>query len=112
MTNRVIISLAFDNSGRLYAGTRGNGIFRSADYGDSWRAASTGLRATSVYAVMCNASSQLFAGTDAGVFISVDNGSSWCAINGGLSNTVVLSFAKDSPVVFAGTGGSGVFRLQ
>ena len=56
--------------------------------------------------------SKIFAGTwGDGVFLSTNNGASWTAVDSGLpENTVVLSLAISGGTIFAGAGGTGVWR--
>ncbi len=57
----------------LYAGTRGGGVFRSADKGASWIAANSGLTDKDVRALALAPDGTLYAGTMiGGVFRSTD----------------------------------------
>jgi hypothetical protein len=76
----------------LYAGTA-QGVFKSDDGGESWRAASAGLPAARVQTIAIDpsATSTLYAGTltpdgveSVGIFKSTDGAASWTAINEGL----------------------------
>ena len=104
-------SLAINQSGHIFAGTWGGGVFRSEDNGDNWTAVNTGLINTYVQALAINQSGHIFAGTEAGVFRSQDNGGSW--VNTGLTNTDIQALAINADGhIFAGTYGGGVFRSQ
>jgi hypothetical protein len=93
----------------LFAGTNGEGVFRSTDNGNSWTV--SGLTNRSVYALAV-LDNNLFAGTLDGVFLSTDNGTSWTRVGyeyTGLKYTSVRAFAISGTNIFAGTGGGGVF---
>lgn len=98
-----------------------NGVFSSADGGNSWSASNNGLPLTNtsyfVRSVGHNAT-HLFAGTHTGVFRSADNGASWANTNGTLTatNTVYANkffqFGNTTFAVFTGTiaNGGGMHR--
>jgi hypothetical protein len=98
----------------LFAGTAGDGVFRSTDDGTTWAAASTGLTNDHVYALSFS-DTNLFAGTwGGGVFLSTNLGTSWTAVDSGLTNTYVLAIAVSpdgagGADVFAGTADDGVY---
>ncbi|MBI5471156.1 MAG: hypothetical protein HY961_02290 [Ignavibacteriae bacterium] len=112
LSNMAIISLAVDAYGTLFAGTRGNGAFRSSTQASLWSEANNGIGSASVYALATSANGVLYAGTDKGAFASSNGGKAWFPIGVDLPNQVVLSLAVDASMLLAGTGGSGVFRLQ
>jgi photosystem II stability/assembly factor-like uncharacterized protein len=66
----------------VYVGIADGGIYRSADGGATWSAASTGLANIDVLSLAVSASDpqRVVAGTPTGGFLSVDGGSSWSAI--------------------------------
>ncbi|SNB48096.1 choice-of-anchor D domain-containing protein [Geobacter sp. DSM 9736] len=101
------------SAGIVVAGTNG-GLFRSTDGGVTWNRA-TSIDNPYVYSLMFDRTSpaSLYAGTDGGVFRSADGGISWTPINAGLSDLRVRSLALDTTTrtLFAGTFGTGVFRL-
>ncbi len=114
-----VSALASTNDGeRLFAGTRGNGMFISDDSGGSWRSASTGLTYGFVSSVVADPSDAMmvFAATDGfqlgGVFKSTDGGVSWTLQATGLSDTQILTLHLDSTVpsiLYAGSRGGRVF---
>jgi len=93
--------------GYLYAGTYGDGIFRSTDHGLTWSRMDAGLTCDSVLAFASD-SAYLFAGTLEGVFRSSDNGQSWTQVNNGLSNRFILSLLSNGTNLFAGTANDGM----
>ena len=113
-----ILSLAVDPlaPGTVYAGSNGDGIFRSVDGGASWAAINAGLTNPIVAAIAVHpfGTGIVYAGTTGGgVFRSLDGGASWGPVNTGLVNGVITALAIN-PVVpttlYAATTGGGVFR--
>lgn len=102
----------------LYAGTLTNGLFKSTDGGASWRQSSLGMDPSEpVMAVVVNPAlpDVVYAGSrSTGVFVSEDAGASWRRITHGLRtrSVLALSIASDGSVLYAGTKGEGVFRLD
>jgi photosystem II stability/assembly factor-like uncharacterized protein len=107
-SNDFVTDLAIDpqNSGVVYAGTAGGGVFKSADGGESWSLANSGLpqdyvgvlaisggEATTVYASTADCDDSGCLGD--GIFKSTDGGSSWTAANSGLPGGAVASIAID-----------------
>jgi photosystem II stability/assembly factor-like uncharacterized protein len=129
-----VTALALDphNPGTVYAGTDGDGVFRSTDGGGSWGTVNAGLGSLYVSALIIdpNTPSTLYAGTTprplsgggGGVFQSTNSGASWSAVNTGLIGTGVhaLAIDPDTPrtlysapfgwIPFAGWRGRGVFK--
>jgi photosystem II stability/assembly factor-like uncharacterized protein len=73
-------SLAADplNPGVVYAGTQGNGIFRSEDNGKTWKAAGLAGQIVKALAVSPHESGKIFAGTKpAYLHVSADHGQTW-----------------------------------
>ncbi len=105
--------ISINSSDHIFAGTWGDGVFRSTDNGDSWVEINngiTGMFELTVGSLVVNFSDHIFAGTYDGMFRSMDNGDSWIEINTGLTNTSVISLAiNSSDHIFAGTWGGGVF---
>jgi len=104
----------------VYAGTKGNGVFRSNDGGASWTAARAGMGRASVHAVAVHPRDArvLFAGTSDGwVFASQDGGTNWHRANGSGGAALptgmpIASLALDDaepPTLCAATGVS-VYR--
>ena len=98
------------NEAYLFAGTRGSGIYRSSDNGDSWIQINNGLPNLDIRALI-SSDSNIFAGTyGSGIFLSTDNGTTWFEKNNGLPEyKYIISLAKNDNYIFAGTRGSGVF---
>jgi photosystem II stability/assembly factor-like uncharacterized protein len=119
-----VLAVAIDplDSGRLYAGTDGGGVFRSGDGGTSWSAINSGLRASGVYNLVTDPqnTSTLYATVSAccppsaGLFKSTDGGTSWSLASSGLPENVVGPPAIDpqnpSTIYTGGWDWAGVFK--
>jgi hypothetical protein len=123
------ISPAFGSDSTLFAGTIGDGVFRSTDAGDSWERASpavrvipsaTGSETETIRGLAISPTfskdGTIFAATSVdGVLRSTDGGDSWYQVIKGLADPSVATLAisptfdQDS-TLFAGTRGGGVFR--
>ena len=107
------------NPGVLYAGSH-SGVFRSADGGSTWTAASGGLPSgADVTALVAPAPGILYAALTRGgkVFRSTDGGDHWQRMSRGIASASLTAFAAGpNPAVLyvaanAGTSGSGsLFR--
>ena len=109
-----IVSLALDpqNPDTVYAGTWGNGVFKSVDGGLSWLPASNGLGNLFINSLAVDPlqPNTLYAGTyKDGMYKSLDGGYSWFASNNGVqAEAIVYTIAIDplSPnKVYIGTRG-------
>lgn len=101
-------SLAINNNDHIFAGTFGNGIFRSTDDGTNWTPVNSGLTDPYVWALAINSTGHIFAGTGDGVFRSTDNGENWTPVNSGLTELFIRALAiNSSGYIFAGTNVGG-----
>jgi hypothetical protein len=102
----------FGVSGKyLFAGTNGDGVFRSTDKGTSWTELHAGLIGSQAYLIYSFAvrDTSLIAGTyGSGIFRSNDNGTSWTAMTPSNGPLYVTSLAVFGTNLFAGT--DGIFR--
>ncbi len=94
--SRVLALAADAATGRLYAGTLGDGLWLTADQGASWSAA---LPGRSILCIATASSSLIYAGADDGLYASADGGASWQALPGTVAGTRVeaLAVAPGSP---------------
>ena len=80
----------------LYAGTYGNGIYRSTDGGSNWSSAGSGMRTTYVSALAFEASATLVAATfGGGVYRSEDGGDTWSPSSAGLDAGIAHALLSD-----------------
>ncbi|MBA3530780.1 MAG: hypothetical protein H0T73_02510, partial [Ardenticatenales bacterium] len=96
----------------VYAGTRSDGIFRSADGGASWQSASSGLPAGSwVTSFASTPDGTLYAGAWGGqVYRSSDQGNTWEGL-GTIGNVYAVLVDPANPtMLYAGTSNNGVFQ--
>jgi photosystem II stability/assembly factor-like uncharacterized protein len=85
-----------DNPGTLYAGSYGNGLFKSTDAGASWSAAGNGMRNLFVSSLGFSPGPTLLAGTfDSGVYRSTDEGQSWSMSSAGIHESTIYDLAAD-----------------
>ena len=94
----------------IIAGTSGSGIFLSTNNGDTWgRVADAGLTDLNIWTILCIDNS-IFAGTSSGVFLSTNEGINWNKANTGLKHVSIFSLTVNNGYLYAGTGGSAVWR--
>jgi photosystem II stability/assembly factor-like uncharacterized protein len=91
-TIRSLISFGAD----LFAGTEGDGIYRSSDHGASWAKTdvNNGLLAQQIVFTFCEKDNALFAGAQNGIYKSTDGGATFQrALNGFPSNIGVFAWS-------------------
>jgi hypothetical protein len=106
-----ILALAASGT-TVYAGTSAGGVFYSNDRGTSWTSVKAGIPATETVQTLAAYGNAVFAGAAHEVYVSINNGVSWTAVTGGLANTNVNSITVHNGNLFAGTNGSGVWKVQ
>lgn len=91
----------------LFAGTSGDGVYRSSNSGINWIQVNTGLTNTAIQSLTASGTN-LYAGTFSGVFRTSNNGTNW--INtGGLAGVIVNALTATGGNIFAGASGGGIF---
>jgi len=110
----LVIGLALDpaRSTTVYAGTYGNGLYRSTDGGSHWSSIGTGMRTTSITAIAFESSTLVASTVGAGVYQSVDGGGTWTPTNAGLDAGIVNSLLSDpaSPSAVYAALSDGVYK--
>ncbi|NNM31943.1 MAG: hypothetical protein HKO53_02705 [Gemmatimonadetes bacterium] len=91
-------------------------IFRSDDFGDSWRAIVQGLPQSSINALEQHPSTAdlLFTGNEVGAYSSIDGGERWVRLDGGLPTVPVddiVVHPRDNDLVL-GTHGRGIWIMD
>lgn len=111
LAGKVVLSLAFDSEGNLYAGTLKDGLFFTSDMGQNWFLYEKGLYRKQIFRLKINQQDDIFIGSeDEGVFRSTDSGQSFEHIGLPISNVQNIVFSGDS-LIFASTP-SGVQRFN
>jgi photosystem II stability/assembly factor-like uncharacterized protein len=111
----LVLGFAVDpsHSNNLYAGTYGNGLYRSTDGGLNWSAASGAMRSSYVAAIAVGPSSTLLAGTlFSGVYRSADNAATWTSSEAGIDIAQVTTVLADpgSPGTVYASSFDGVYK--
>jgi hypothetical protein len=96
---------------RLFAGSFGDGVFRTTDNGDSWIPINSGLSSVQITSLAIGSDgSSLIAGTWGGVFRSTDNGNSWAQVDSGLQPYMAVNaLIRSNMNLYAGTIDKGIF---
>ncbi|MBV6441071.1 MAG: hypothetical protein EPGJADBJ_02750 [Saprospiraceae bacterium] len=111
-----IISAVRYSQGRLYVGTEFEGVYTSANGGQSWQTDNNGLAglgATNISSLAIRGDS-LYAGTyGAKVFVKkISTNSNWSAYNTGMPWGNVESLTNIDGRLFAGSGGNATVSVQ
>jgi len=98
----------------VYAGTAGQGVFRSMDQARTWAPANVGMEHTyieSLYVDPVDATTVFAASPNRGVFKSCDSGESWTATNSGLpdASAHLLAFDRGSDTLYV-SANDGLFK--
>ena len=97
------------NGARVLAGTAANGLYVSANNGDTWAQNSGGVPVNAEVRALAQTGTTFFAGTSAGLYRSTDNGASWLRLTESLpANVVVNALFANGAIVLAGTAEHGV----
>jgi photosystem II stability/assembly factor-like uncharacterized protein len=113
ITNLNVRAIAIKSDGTLFAGTYGNGVFRSSDGGESWIPINKGLYYMDIRKIsFTNQENFLLAATyGGGIYRSGDNGASWVKMNTGLKSLFINDLAMNGAgVIFAATDGQGIMQ--
>ena len=121
LTRTRVISLAIDPklSATVFAGTMGDGTYKSPDGGRSWHQFNSGIQKGTISAIVNQVvfnprgTDMIYAATTVGVFRSLNGGRQWVERMHGMNEVnFVVSLAVDPQrpnVLYAGTTG-GVYR--
>ncbi|MEO5931675.1 MAG: T9SS type A sorting domain-containing protein, partial [Candidatus Kapaibacterium sp.] len=116
LPNRAITDLAASNTdpATAYMGVSGfytSHVYKTTDYGASWKSISSGLPDIPVNALAIHPDDEkiIYAGTDIGMFITTDGGETWATYNQGLPRVAVADLEihkKANTLVMASHGRS------
>lgn len=87
----------------MYAGTNGDGVFKTVDGGDNWRHVGDGLRAAVVNQIVATTAHTIVAATAAGVHRTTDDGLSWRRLNLALDVLFMAVEPNDEQTMYAGS---------
>ncbi len=99
-------------SNTLFAGSYGDGLYKSVDDGSSWVKV-TSLNVPFVYSINVDGSGKIYVGSwTTGIHVSSDNGNTWSSLGlGGFGvSTLVVNPANNS--VFAGTKEGKIYTIS
>ncbi len=123
MTHSRVISMAIDPAypATVYAGTKGDAVFKSYDGGQRWVSQRSGLEGVVMTSVVNQFvfdpldSNRLFVATTLGIFESQNGGETWQKRMDGMKEVLmVVTLALDSTrptILYAGTSG-GVYKTM
>ncbi|MDP2303902.1 MAG: T9SS type A sorting domain-containing protein [Ignavibacteria bacterium] len=111
LVGKVVLSLALDTQGNLYAGTKQDGLNKTTDLGQTWVQYKQGIYKKDVFRLKLNIEDDIFIGSEGdggfssgggGIFRSIDNGDYFEHIGLPTSNVKNIVFSGDS-LIFAST---------
>ena len=107
-----IQALAATGDGRIFAGSFGQGVFVSSDYGETWMTMNVGLKDRFILCLTVDQEGVVYAGTvRGGIYRVKAGGKTWESISHGLKRVEVKSLLAHRQGIYAGTG-RGVYRWQ
>lgn len=104
MDYNLIWCLGATSTDILFAGTYGDGLYKSADNGASWTKLANGLNAPFIYSIQIDPSNNIYVSSwTSGVFASSDMGNNWTSLGmGGFGVSSILISPKVN-TIYAGT---------
>jgi uncharacterized protein (TIGR03437 family) len=98
------------NPNIVYAGTQNEGLFKSTDYGDTWKSTGSGLSGAITYLTLDpTKGGRLFASTATAFYLSEDSGETWTNVLNVPAWTVTIDPNTPS-TVYATARTQGIFR--
>ncbi|MEM2117347.1 MAG: YCF48-related protein [Thermoplasmata archaeon] len=112
LETNIVLSLAMDSNGKLYAGTAENGLFSTSDYGKNWTQHLEGIKGVEVFRIKINSQNYIFIGSEnEGVFRSTNGGDAFELVGLPISYIQNIEFSPDGNYIFASTP-NGVQRFD
>jgi photosystem II stability/assembly factor-like uncharacterized protein len=98
---------------KMFAGTAGEGVYTSNDFGVTWTPSNTGMENAEVTFIAIQDTINIFASTrNEGIYRSTDAGETWHQINDGLPINSVWCIRITSAHIYAATNGYSVWRRE
>lgn len=112
LEGKVVLSLAFDSKGTLYAGTKQDGLFKTTNMGQSWTQHQIGIKGVEVFRLKINSQNHIIIGSEnEGVYRSTDDGEYFIQVGLPISHIQNIDFSPDKNFIYASTP-SGVQRFN
>src|SRR3990172_1925655 len=103
LEGKVILSLAFDSEGNLYAGTKEDGLYMTTDMGENWYHYTEGIYNEQVFRLKINEQDDVFTGSEnEGVYRLKHNSNFFEQVGLPISKVSNFVFSGDS-LIFAAT---------
>lgn len=100
LAEKIVLSLAFDSQGNLYAGTKQDGLYKTTDLGQTWTQYNDGLYRKDIFRLKLNKEDNIFIGSEnEGVFRSTNSGESFEHIGLPISKVNNIVFSGDSLII-------------
>jgi photosystem II stability/assembly factor-like uncharacterized protein len=93
----------------IYAAT-GSGIFRTTNNGSSWQSFNNSLTENKTFTTLASDPACIVAGNDVMVARTPGESAGWQRSDDGISNVIVNAIYQFNGDLWAGTGGSGIFK--
>lgn len=111
------ITALFKFDSKIFAGTYGNGVYRSTDNGNSWQPYNAGLSGFALYAKkFVNSSDTIFYGSDGGgIYYLTPDSNQWLSYNENLPDNIAYTtndIAVTSVNLILSAGASGFYYLR
>ena len=107
-----IQALVATEDGRIFAGSFGQGVFVSTNYGETWMTMNAGLKDRFILCLTVDYEGVVYAGTvRGGIYRIKADGKTWESISYGLKRVEVKSILAHRQELYAGTG-RGVYKWQ
>lgn len=112
LEGKVVLSLAFDSQGTLYAGTKQDGLFKTSNMGQTWVQHLNGIENVEVFRLKINSQDNIFIGSEnEGIYRSINGGETFTQIGLPISHIQNIDFSPNKNFIFASTP-SGVQRYN
>ena len=100
----MIWCLGVTSTDYLFAGTYGDGLYRSTDNGANWAKLTNGLNAPYIYSVQVDPSDNIYVSSwTSGVFASSDQGNTWSSLGMGGFGVSSILINPSMHTIYAGT---------